>query len=148
MEEKQRIGYMIKMIDNTYKHEINQKLKDYGLTQTQSSLLLYLARNKDHEISQREIERFMDCTNPTITGILNRLEKNGFIIRKSSSKDARFKCVELSDKANQMHKEIREVLDMNEAHLLACLNENEREQLHDLLSKLLNESIPLKKEVI
>ncbi len=137
MEAKERIGYMIKMIDNTYKLEINLKLKDYRLTQTQSNLLLYLARNDDHKITQREIERFMDCTNPTITGILNRLEKNDFIVRKNSDEDARSKCVELSEKAKQMHREIEEVITLNEARLLSCLEEDERDSLRSLLRKLL-----------
>ena len=135
MQEK--ISRLIKHIDMVFGCEITQTLKKYGITSSQIDVLIYLHRNQEHEVNQREIEYFLHRSNPTVTGILNRLEKNGFILRQPSKKDARYKCIVSTDKAKQLHADMKQALDKKEAMLLACLSDEEREELIRLLKKLL-----------
>ena len=135
---KDKIGRLIKHIDMAFDSEITQTLKKYGITSSQIEVLIYLHRNQDHKINQREIEHSLHRSNPTITGILNRLEKNGFIVRESCNQDARYKYIVSTEKARQFHQEMKQSIDKKEALLLSCLSEDEREELIYLLKKLLN----------
>ena len=135
MQEK--IGRLIKHIDMVFGSEITQTLKKYGVTSSQMEVLIYLNRNQDHEINQREIEYSLHRSNPTVTGILNRLEKNEFILRQPSNKDARYKCIVSTNKAKQLHADMKQALEKKEAMLLACLSDLERQELIRLLKKLL-----------
>lgn len=137
MMQEEKIGRLIKRIDLTFAYEMMKTVKKYDLTSSQVEVLMYLGRNQDHEICQREIERFLHSSNPTVTGILKRLEKNGFIEREISTKDARYKHIIQSDKAKKIHREIKAALQNNEERLLSCLSDEERKELIYLLKKLI-----------
>ena len=77
MEE--RIGIYIKKINDCIEKHINNDLKKYGLTMTQGRVLRYLHRNSDREVTQKEIENYLNITHATLSGIISRLEMHGFI---------------------------------------------------------------------
>ena len=76
-------------------------------------------------------------TNPTVTGILNNLEKNGWVRRIQNANDARSKLIKLTDKALNEKKIFIELGENLEKKFLAGLNDDEQKQLNDLLNKLL-----------
>lgn len=138
MENKYKLGLLVKKINLRYEQIVNCNMKKYGLTKVQSDVLMYLDRNHQHDITQRELEQYLGSSNPTVTGILNRLEQNGFIERIPSKQDARYKNIVLTKQAMEMHSELKQTIKENETNFLSCISEEEREQLRDLLIKVLN----------
>ena len=61
--------------------------KKYGITGPQLVILRELSENK--EISVSELAKTVSLGQATVTGVLNRLEKSGFITRRRSEKDKR-----------------------------------------------------------
>lgn len=131
-----KLGVLIKMIHFTYESKINDVLKMYDLTRSQCDILMYLSRS-DENVTQRMIEKTFHISNPTVTGLLNRLENKGFIERKSLGRDARYKYIVLTDKAIKVEKKLKEELDKNEEELFSFLNNEEREMLRILLKKII-----------
>lgn len=137
MKKELKLGRLIKIIHNTFETELNNQLKKYDLTKVQCDVLIYLDRNKEKEVSQRDIEKFFGISNPTVSGILGRLEQKGLIQRMVSSKDARFKYIEQTEKARQLHQKLKSNLENMEQKLRADLTDEEITTLQYLLEKIL-----------
>jgi Transcriptional regulators len=140
--EEIKMGALFRWINNTFEQRINEMLKKHDLTRSQCDILLYLTKSSHKgidNITQRDIEKTFRISNPTVTGLLNRLESKEFIGRKVSSKDARYKYIVLSDKAIRVLNEIKLSLDENERKVFSCLSEDEVDTLKSILLKIVSD---------
>ncbi len=137
MDLEERFGVLLKKINLKYENRINEVVRKHDLTRAQCDIIVFLVKSKDHEVTQREIERFFNISNPTVTGVLNRLETKGFIVRKASVKDARYKIIESTDKAKGVDEKIRSELDRNDTEIFSVLNDQEKVELRKLLKKVI-----------
>ena len=91
------------------------------------------------DVFQKDIERELDLSNPTVTGILKRLEEKEMIKRIPSSEDARYKCLTLTDKGLDV---IHECMDFGvnyiEKKLTKDMTEEELNTLRTLLNKVID----------
>lgn len=138
MNEKKSEGVFFKIISNNFEYRKNKDLERLGLTTSQAQILLFLTLNKNKIVSQRDIEKIFDLSNPTINGLLNRLEVKGFIVRVKNENDARIKEVHLTDKAIIVQKEISKKMKSAEKEMLSVLSREERDTLNKLLEKIVN----------
>lgn len=138
-----RIGFLIKQVYFMNQAQLNTMFAQFDLTASQTFTLIYLfrAHEQGRVINQREIERDMDISNPTVTGILNRLEHKGLIERKTSTKDARIKYIEVTDKALELDKVLKRKFSENEKQLVSNLTKEEVQQLARILEKILGEQV-------
>ena len=133
----QGIGFYFKKIFQIMEKNMNKKLEKIELTNSQANILIYLYNNKE-TVNQRDIEKKFELTNPTVNGILNRLENKDFIIRTISLKDARNKEIHLTEKSilliNEMKKEARQL----EKELIAGIPKEELNTFKEVLKKVFN----------
>ena len=94
------ISKRIRIINNKFRELWDKNLLKYNLTGVQMEILCYLKCNPDKEIHQREIEYWFQLKNPTVTGILNRLEEKGYITRRRNPADGRYRIIEVTEKGN------------------------------------------------
>lgn len=136
-----RTGYMIKQIHQLNQIRLNQMMAKFDLTATQTFTMIYLFKSyeKKIQVKQKDIEREMDISNPTVTGILNRLESKGLIERVECKNDARAKNICVTKKALDLDIVLREMFSENEKQLVSSLNNEEKQQLDYLLEKILND---------
>lgn len=112
------------------------ELAIYNLTPSQFKILKYLLNNLDKEVKQRDIEKTFSMTNPTVTGILDNLEKNGWIKRLLNSNDARSKIIKVTTKTMD-HKDNFYIIGSNlEKKFIKGLTKDEEKMLNLLLNKL------------
>lgn len=95
----QPVGFTIKQINNVFEKDLNEKLKTIGITASQCAVLDYLFRSSKEEISQRDVERHLSLKNPTVTGLLKRLDEKGFVLCVPNASDKRRKNIYLTEKA-------------------------------------------------
>lgn len=131
------LGVIIKKINTLFETEVNNVLKKYDITKAQGDVLRYLNNHKNGKVSQRDIEKHFGISNPTVSGILNRLEVKDLVERKSCVKDARIKYITTTPKADQLYEKIRHNFKRKEAQLKVGLSAEEEEQLFDLLHRIL-----------
>ena len=93
------IGFVVKQINNLYEKDLNEKLKKLGVTSSQCAVLNYLFHTNKDEVNQRDVERALSLKNPTVTGILKRLDEKGFVLCVPNAKDKRRKNIYLTEKA-------------------------------------------------
>lgn len=132
------INKQLKMIHKTFEERRNKHLLKYNLTSSQQEILFYLGFHEGEPIHQREIEKWFHLKNPTVTGILNRLEEKGFIVRKTGESDKRFRIIELTDKSRCLMQEMREEMQQMDERIYSCMTKEERSQLSGLLERILN----------
>lgn len=96
---KQPIGFLIKQINNVFEKELNDRLRTVGITSSQCAVLDYLFHTNKEEVNQRDVERNLNLKNPTVTGLLNRLDEKGYILCVPNEEDKRKKNIYLTEKA-------------------------------------------------
>jgi DNA-binding MarR family transcriptional regulator len=73
---------------------------------------------------------------PSVTGVVDRLERAGLVVRDGSPTDLRAKCVHLTDKGRRLVDQIQSVHGAQIEGVMRGLSHNEQVQLHRLLSGL------------
>ena len=77
----------------------------------------------------------MRLSGPSVTSLLNGLEKNGFIIRHTGNEDGRTMQIEITSKAMKLIDETNDIFTGTEEKLLCDFTEEEKEIFLELLKK-------------
>lgn len=134
-----QVGILIKNISNVISTELNNNLKPYNITGVQARALFYInCTSKKGNVFQKDIQNHLKLANPTVTGIVQRLEEKQLIERSISSEDCRYKCHVLTDKGRDVIKSLSNYsMNVMEQRVLKGFSEDEIETLTSLLSRIL-----------
>lgn len=138
MDRRRRLWYLIKQIHLSMETVFNNALKEENITKSQADVLRYLHMNKDERITQKDIERYFDISNPTVTGILNRLEAKDLIVRSVDSTDARVRLVTLSKHGEETFYSFVKKLEDNNEMMMSAVALEDWELLLDMLNLILD----------
>lgn len=136
MDPPSDLGFWIKKISNQQEVNKNRNMSMFELTASQIEVILFLNLNRDAEINQVDLEEFLHCSNPTVTGLVKRLEAKGFLIRQASTKDKRYKVLKLTDRAIQYIDEMEKDRIRAEDASFLGFTEEERNRLLDDLQRI------------
>lgn len=139
LDERKHMGLLFKNVNKSMVRELNKELEDYGVTLMQMEVLGYIyLEEKKHNINQKDIEQYFNSTNPTITGLLNRLQAKELIVRKPSKEDARYKNISLTQSGREIVEDMHR-MKMKKMHerITKNLSNEEEMQLILLLNKVL-----------
>lgn len=136
------IGARIGFISRKSKNYFNQVVSEEGLFAGQHHIIMMLERVGCATVSQ--IAEEMRTTSATASVSIKRLEKAGFVEKKSSDSDARITKIYLTDKALAVTQRIKAKMDEAEESLTQGLTQEEKYQLSDLLDKVVNNIISQK----
>ncbi len=138
MEQQLMFGCLFKKIHIAFESHCNKYLQKYNLTHSQLSVILYLNKNKDLLITQRDLEAELRLKNPTVTGILKRLEEKNLIYRQINENDKRSKFIKLTEKSQSLIEEGSKNMENLELNMFEGFSNKEKEELTILLTKILN----------
>ena len=137
MQERLPVGFVFKQINNVYEKEFNNLLRTLGITASQCAVLDYLFSSRKEEVNQRDIEKALSLKNPTVTGILKRLDEKGFILIVPSNRDKRCKIVYLTEKAYDIQRRMEADRKKIDKKLTIGMTKKEKEALQKMLGKVL-----------
>ena len=144
MQEK-NIGYELITLGHMLKRErdrANEDVKnrvlgpDNNVLCTDLGIIQYLADNDGREIYQKDIEKFLSLTAPSVSNKLRDLTKKGLVTRAYSEVDTRLKQVVLTPSALDIDKSMRDEIKNFENRLSAILTDEETQQLLMIVEKL------------
>ena len=106
----------------------NRCLTMFGLTNQQARILMYIDKNirKQRNIKRKDLETFLNLKGSSVTSLMHGLEKNGFIERSQSSKDARRKELILTSKARALVEQMDLVFEATDNQLQEGMTEEEK----------------------
>lgn len=129
--EERHIGVLLKLITDRMKNDADADFRKYGLTFTQSRVLVYL--NGRSETTQKELEDYLCVSHPTIVGIISRMERNGYVRCWFDPQDKRNKKIVLTEKAITKGKDMERVTEQREQALVSALTETQIANLKEAL---------------
>ena len=132
-----KAAILIKKDSLEFEKVANPIFAEYELTVSQYRILIFLYRSESRTARVVDLEKHYSMTHPTTLGLLEQLDKKGFIKRVVNPDDARGKLVALTEKADVMQNEIEVLGDTVEKKLTQRLTAEETVQLVGLLNKLL-----------
>lgn len=90
-----------------------QKLSDrffsrFGLTDVQFNILMILKEHGSAGLSQQELSEHLIVTKSNVVGLIDRLERSGYVKRMSHPSDRRFNQIVLTPKGSKIELKIEE----------------------------------------
>ena len=128
------IGYWLIRTAQACERAVSEELLPEGITYRQCQVLGWLVLEGD--LAQNELADRMRIEPPTLVGILDRMEREGWITRQVSSADRRRKLVRPGPAAEPIWERITTVLRRVRMRAVQGLNEDEITQLKNLLMKV------------
>lgn len=128
------IGFVVHDVARMMRWEFDRRASDLKLTRSQWSVLAHLLRNDG--IQQRDLAEQMDITAITLTGLLDRMERDGWVERRADPVDRRAKRVYLTEKVAPVTKELRALAREVRKTALQGLSEAEQQTLMNLLQRV------------
>jgi MarR family transcriptional regulator for hemolysin len=132
---EESIGYWLTLTTQAYHRAVSEELEPHGITYRQSMVLGWLAL--EGELSQAELAAKMMVEPPTLVGILDRMERDGWISRHSCPGDRRKKIIRATSAAQPVWDKIVECATRVRAHATADLSERQLATLKKLLRRVL-----------
>ena len=141
MRDCRSIAFMVHNLDK----KINRRLVAYGaalgiddVTIMNGWIIGYLYDHQDQDTYQRDIEAEFSIARSTVTGIIQVMEKKGFIKRETVASDARLKKLVLTPKGVDIHQRTISDFDAVERDLLKGLTKEDLDNFTAIYEKLLN----------
>ncbi|MGZ6015093.1 MAG: MarR family winged helix-turn-helix transcriptional regulator [Phenylobacterium sp.] len=90
----------LNLIARRYRTRLNEQLKAIGQTQARWEALFWISLSGEH-VTQSELAERMGVEGPTLVRMLNKLEQEGLVERRSAKGDRRAKTLRLKGAAEQ-----------------------------------------------
>ena len=116
---------------------MNNALASMDLTAAQGHIMGYLAQRSQPPCS-RDIEEAFHLSHPTVSGLLSRLEKKGFIALRPDEEDRRCKRIYVLPKGEELHETMHRTIAENEARMVENFTPEERAQFVSLLLRAIS----------
>lgn len=111
-------------------------LAQMELTGQQGRILGYISRC-DSPPCPRDVEETFRLSHPTVSGLLSRLEKKGFLRLEPDIDDKRCKRIYLLPKGEACNQVIRETIAATEAQIIRGFTEEEQAQFLAFLDRVI-----------
>lgn len=126
----------IKMLNTAVERILNREMAELGLTYTQTTVIGYLVENGGHDVCQKDIEYSLGLTRPTVSSILDRMERNGLIRIETQAADHRYKRIRLAEKALAQKDLISAKYRKVKAKIFDGITPEQREQLNAIVRQI------------
>lgn len=134
IEARNQLGYLTHDVARAITNAYDAQLRGVGLTRAQWRAIAYIIRTPG--ISQAQLAEEMFVGRMTITAIVSKLEKRGFIERKPNSTDMRVKEVYCTKKCLDLVPQMQGIADVVMAEILRGVSASEQKTLMKVLSKI------------
>lgn len=134
-----RISILVKKTALIFDKLSNQLLAPYDLTGSQFKIMMILYHAPAGSVRQADIEVKFAMSNPTVTGLVQKLEAKELVKRMPHPEDKRSKVLVLTDRAIEMKEELLALADDLEQQMTRKLSDDECDLLAKLLIKMLKD---------
>jgi len=128
------LGQLLMQVSRLTGDRLRVRMEEIGLHKGQGFILFHLWHHDG--IPQNVIAQARHVSPATVTSMLQRMERDGWIERQRDPDDQRIVRVHLTEKAKAMREEAREAFRNLEKEVTSVLTKEERKTLQELLIKL------------
>ena len=129
-----QFGHCLKILHWQFEQTLSGALAQMDLTASQGQIIGFLIHRKE-PVCSRDIEEAFHLSHPTVSGLLSRLEKKGFIEFRPDSEDRRCKRIYILPKGHDCHETIHRIIQDNENKVVAGFSAEEKVLFSQFLSR-------------
>ena len=133
---KEHYGRKLRILHWCTDQAVTRALEEMDLTAAQGHIMGFLARSKSAPCP-KDIEEAFHLSHPTVSGLLSRMEKKGFVELRPDENDRRCKRIYVLPKGIECQQQIWQTILDIEQQLVSGFSPEEKQ----LLSKLLDRAI-------
>ena len=134
--ENKPLGFKIGEVSRLFHNKVKKLANDNGISQTYFHIIGFLRRNKENNITQKDICEFIKMKAPTISLTLQSMEQDGLVERVKSLTDSRCTYVVLTKKGEELDDKIRGFFSSTEQMMLDALTPEELKMFNECLDKI------------
>lgn len=109
--------------------------KQYGITTTQYDVLVII-NYSEGEVSQSDLGANRVVSRSNITGIIDRLERLGYVAREGSAEDRRVKFIKITQKGKDLINKVEDKYFDNLKKVVRFLTTRDKNDLMEIASKI------------
>ena len=128
-----------------FKRVHSSVFRNFGLSFPQYNVLRVLDASKNGQNKISDVSRIMLVPGANITGLAKRLEKDGFIIKKSDPEDDRVTLLEITPKGKKTLQNIEKEKDQWLELMMKNFSKKDKVELLDKVKLILKNGMLLKK---
>ena len=140
LDESIEVAKLFQEVMQLFKHSMSKVLCDTGMSAPQGMVLGLLSKKKKMKIT--ELSNALCLSNSTVSGIIDRLEKQKMVVRERSDTDKRVVYVSIAPSFKDVHKIFHKQFEKNIADLMSKGNSEEIHKIFEglyTLKKLLSD---------
>lgn len=131
---EESLGYWICSTSHSLRRALNAELAREGITFRQWEVLAWIAM--EGELSQAELAERLGIEAPTLVGILDRMERDGWLDRYACPNDRRRKRIRATEKAETLWARMVDCAHKVRARAKEGLSNDELEQLKAICERI------------
>ena len=130
-------GAWVNLISHRVKRQLDRSLADLGINGFQSRVLHYIrAHYREGPVFQRDVENVFAISRSTATGILQHLEREGYISREGVQQDGRLKSLVPTEKGTRLDDQVHACLQQTEQEMIAGISPGQIQMFIEIVSKM------------
>ena len=129
------LGLVLFATARAWRTRLDQRLRPLGLSQGKWRTLIHLSQG-GNKLTQKEIAERMGIEGPTLAGLLDRLQDDGWIERRGSAEDRRCKTVHLQRRSKSVLDKIFNTAHDLRAELIEDISQRDLDTCIRVLSKI------------
>ncbi|MBU1020528.1 MAG: MarR family transcriptional regulator [Firmicutes bacterium] len=131
--------YKLNKSSMLYKRLMSKHLERLNITYSQ--LMVLRVVNQEPGVTAKEILMQMDTDKATLSGVLSRLERDNYIIRKKNDKDKRIQNIYVSGGSAQLCEEVSTIEKACINDLIEGIDMEEAERFVNVLDRFINNQL-------
>lgn len=118
-----------------------QKLSDrffsqFGLTDVQFNILMILSEHRRDGLSQQELSEHLIVTKSNVVGLIDRLERGGYVRREAHPSDRRFNQIVLTPKGEKLESKVEKSYFREVDKMMNSLTASEKRTLIQAMERI------------
>lgn len=134
VNHKAEVSRLFSQVHKALRTSMRKRFENMGITMPQGLVIGQLVRNGEMKIT--DLGRDLNLTNSTVSGIVDRLEKQQLVERRRSEEDRRIVYVRLTPNFKEIFRGVYKKAEDNFADLLSPATPEELEKIMEGLSVL------------
>jgi len=135
LTRKEQMSQLLGETARAWRFALDRRLAPLGLSRSQW-LVLFHAGRAASPLTQTELAQRVGVEGPTLVGLLDRMEREGWIERRPDPSDRRCKVVCLTGKACDIRHRIEDAASRLREELLDGLPEQDLDRIIDILAQI------------
>lgn len=132
----QNLSYMINMASRQLKTKLDKALREFDITAAQFSVIIQIYLSKQ-PVTAAEIAKRIGSDRPTISGIINRLEKKKIVFKIANPEDKRSSYLEIYNESRELVNRIINKSDELTTDIFSIFSKEEDIKLKEMILRLI-----------